>query len=118
MKLPAAKRASSPAPFVKRVATIVFEGHVPHKGHAKAAPGIADYHLSAADEGVYTRLCEGFCAPGEAIVTKSSREIARIMPPATFLEALPRLLKARALTVTFWEHTAATPKFWRKVKSF
>ena len=118
MQQPAARRAPAQAPFVKRMATIVFEGNVPHKGSAKAPSSIAALNLSDADQGVYTRLCEGFCGPGEAIVSKSSKDIARIMSPAKFLEALPRLVKARAVTITFWEHSASAPKFWRKVKSF
>jgi hypothetical protein len=40
------------------------------------------------------------------------------MPPDVFMEALPRLVRARAIGVTFWEHCASTPKFWRKVKNF
>ena len=105
-------------PFIKRMATIVFESSVPHKGNAKSPPAIADFHLSAADQSLYTSLFESFCPAGGAIVSKSSQDIANIMPPATFMEALPRLVKARAVSVTFWEHSAATPKFWRKVKSF
>ena len=118
MKEQAATQTPAREPFVKRMATIVFESSVPHKGNTKVAPSIADCNLSAADLGVYTSLFESFGRAGGAIVSKSSQDIANIMPPATFMEALPRLVKARAVTVTFWEHSAATPKFWRKVKSF
>ena len=100
------------------MATIVFESSVPHKGNPKAVPDVADFHLSAADLGVYTNLFESFGRTGGAIVSKSSQDIASVMPPATFMEALPRLVKAGAVSVTFWEHSAASPKFWRKVKSF
>ena len=34
------------------------------------------------------------------------------------MEALPRLLKAKAISVTFWEHFASAPKLWRKVQTF
>jgi len=104
-------------PFVKRMATIVFEATIPHK-RTKAAVDIADFCLSAGDLGVYTSLLDGFFRVGTPIVSKSAQDVEGIMPAAMFMEALPRLEKANALRVTFWEHAASTPKHWRKVKSF
>ena len=118
MKQFTAKTNPAPAPFVKRMATIVFETNVRPKGNVKGAINVADFHLSDEDRSVYAKLSERFSCAGEAIVSKSAEDIAGIMPPTVFLEALPRLVKARALSVTFWEHAASTPKFWRKVKSF
>lgn len=106
------------APFVKRMATIVFETNVRHKGTTKASINVADFCLSEGDLDVYTNLSKNFFREGEPIVSKSAQDIARIMPPDVFMEALPRLVRARALGVTFWEHRASTPKFWRKVKNF
>lgn len=118
MKQLTAKTNPVQAPFVKRMATIVFETNVRPKGNVKGAINVAEFRLSEEDRGVYTKLSECFTCAGEAIVSKSAQDIASIMPPTVFLEALPRLVKARALSVTFWEHAASTPKFWRKVKSF
>ena len=113
-----AKTNPAKAPFVKRMATIVFEANVRPKGNVKGSVNVADFHLSDQDLGVYAKLSERFFCAGESIVSKSVHDIASIMPPTVFMEALPRLVKARALSVTFWEHAASTPKFWRKVKSF
>ena len=119
MKQPVAKKQKPvAATFSKRMATIVFEANVPQKGNPKAVIGIADFALSPADLDTYTKLSRHFLQDGAPIVSKSAQDIANIMPPEVFMEALPRLTKARALTVTFWEHAAASPKFWRKVKSF
>ena len=118
MKETTAKLAPATAPFVKRMATIVFEANVRPKGNVKGSINVAEFNLSDADRGVYAKLSDRFLCAGEAIVSKSAQDIANIMPPAVFLDALPRLVKARALSVTFWEHAASTPKFWRKVKSF
>jgi hypothetical protein len=118
MKHSVEKISPAQAPFIKRMATIVFEANTPHKGNTKATISIADFNLSAGDLGVYTNLFESFFRIGEPIVSKSAQDIAGIMPPAVFMEALPRLLKARALSVTFWEHRASAPKLWRKVKNF
>ena len=119
MKQPVAtKRKPDQTPFARRMATIVFEANVQHKGNVKATIGVAAFMLSAADLDTYTKLSEHFLQAGEPIVSKSAKDIANIMPPDVFMDALPRLTKARAITVTFWEHSASTPKFWRKVKSF
>ena len=104
-------------PFVKRMATIVFEANVPHKG-SKVPIGIADFRLCEGDMGIYDSLLKAFFRAGEPIVSKSAQDVADIMPQATFMEALPRLVKAGSISVTFWEHHASAPKFWRKVKSF
>jgi len=106
------------APFVKRMATIVFESNVPHKGNTKATISVEDFGLSEEDLGVYTSLSKRFFRVGEPIVSKSAQDIASVMPPDRFMDALPRLVKARALSVTFWEHRASAPKLWRKVKTF
>jgi hypothetical protein len=121
MKAPVAKKKKkkkpSRVPFAKRMATIVFEASVPkHKG--KPAKSKPDFALSAADMATYNKLFKNFLLPGETFVSKSERDITDIMPLDVFMNALPRLAKARAITVTFWEHAAATPKLWRKVKSF
>jgi len=118
MKQSTAKTTPEPTPFFKRMATIVFEANVRPKGNVKSTINVADFHLSDEDRGVYVKLSECFSCAGESIVSKSAQDIASIMPPTVFMEALPRLVKARALSVTFWEHAASTPKFWRKVKSF
>ncbi len=114
----ATKRKPAQAPFIKRMATIVFEANVPQKGNTKTVIGVADFALSPADKDTYTKLSKHFLLAGEPIVSKSAQDVASIMPPEVFMEALPRLVKARAITVSFWEHAAASPKFWRKVKSF
>ena len=105
-------------PFIKRMATIVFETNVRPKGNIKGSINVAEFRLSDEDRTVYTKLSESFSVGGESIVSKSAQDIASIMPTTVFMDALPRLVKARALSVTFWEHAASTPKFWRKVKSF
>jgi len=109
------RRATSP--FIKRKATIVFEANTPHKGSAKAVVPLADFNLSKSDLGVYSSLFEHFCLVGKPIVSMSAQEIASIMPQAVFMEALPRLVKAGILSVTFWEHRVSSPNLWRKVKS-
>ena len=116
--LTAAKMTPAAEPFVKRMATIVFEANVRPKGNVKGSINVEDFRLSEADRSVYDKLSKRFFCAGESIVSKSAQDIAGIMPPAVFMDALPRLMKARALSVTFWEHAASTPKFWRKVKSF
>ncbi len=115
-----AKTKQSPAkePFIKRMATIVFETNVRQKGNVKATICAESFALSATDLQTYTTLSDHFLQAGAPIVSKSAQDIAKIMPPEVFMEALPRLTKARAITVTFWEHTAAAPKFWRRVASF
>jgi len=113
-----AKQTPEKEPFIKRMATIVFETNVRQKGNVKATISVDDFVLSAQDLDTYTKLSDHFLQAGAPIVSKSAQDIARIMPPEVFMDALPRLIKARALTVTFWEHAAASPKFWRKVKSF
>jgi hypothetical protein len=118
MKEPAAKTSEAQVPFAKRMATIVFETNVPHKGNTKATINIANFCLSEGDLGIYTNLFDSFCREGAPIVSKSAQDIASIMPPDVFMEALPRLIRARAIGVTFWEHSASMPKLWRKVKSF
>jgi len=118
MKESTGKADPAQAPFVKRMATIVFETNVRNKGTVKASINVADFCLSEGDLGVYTSLSRNFFREGEPIVSKSAQDIANIMPPAVFMEALPRLIRARALGVTFWEHCASTPKFWRKVHNF
>ena len=118
MKQPTAKTSQEQAPFIKRMATIVFETNVPHKGTNKAKINIADFCLSEGDLGVYTNLFNSFFRDGAPIVSKSAQDIANIMPPDVFMEALPRLVRARAIDVTFWEHCASNPKLWRKVKNF
>ena len=117
MKEIAAKARRVTIPFVKRKATIVFEANTPHKGSTKAALSVSDFHLSKDDLGVYSSLFDHFCLVGKPIVSMSAKEIASIMPPAVFMEALPRLIKAGILSVTFWEHRASSPNLWRKVKS-
>ena len=118
MKQTEAKTNQVQVPFVKRMATIVFEANVQHKGNTKSTISPADFCLSDGDLCVYTNLFESFFRAGEPIVSKSAQDIASIMPPAVFMEALPRLVKARAITVSFWEHRASAPKLWRKVKNF
>lgn len=118
MKDVLAKTEADSAPFNKRMATIVFETNVPHKGNAKASINVAGFSLSAGDLGVYTRLFNHFFRDGEPIVSKSAQEIAAIMPPDEFVAAVPRLVRARALSVTFWEHRASAPKLWRRVDGF
>ena len=100
------------------MATIVFENNVRPKGNVKGTINVEDFNLSDKDRDIYSRLSKNFLSAGEAIVSKSAQDIARVMSPAVFMDAMPRLVKARAISVTFWEHTAATPKFWRKVKGF
>lgn len=117
MKKTAVKTRQAAAPFIKRKATIVFEANTPHKGSAKAVACVADFNLSKDDLGIYTSLFDHFCRVGKPIVSMSAQEIANIMPPAVFMEALPRLEKAGILSVSFWEHRAASPNLWRKVKS-
>jgi len=114
----ATKKKPAQAPFAKRMATIVFEANIQPKGNAKPMVGVSELALSAADLDTYTKLSLHFLLAGGSIVSKSAQDIADIMPPEVFMEALPRLTKAGAITVTFWEHAASTPKFWRKVKSF
>ena len=106
------------APFVKRMATIIFEAKVPHKGSPIDDSTPADFCLSAGDQRVYTSLLKGLFREGEPIVSKSAQDIAGIMPVAVFMEALPRLAKANVISVKFWEHAASAPKHWRKVNSF
>jgi hypothetical protein len=118
MKQPAAKTGEAQVPFIKRMATIVFETNVPHKGNTKATINVANFCLSEGDLSVYTSLFDSFCRDGSPIVSKSAQDIASIMPPAVFMEALPRLIRARAIGVTFWEHCVSTPKLWRKVNTF
>jgi len=118
MKQQTAKTSPEQVPFIKRMATIVFESNVRPRGNVKGTINIEEFHLSDEDRGVYAKLSERFFRAGEAIVSKSAQDIAGVIPPAVFMDALPRLVKARALSVTFWEHAASTPKFWRKVKSF
>jgi len=117
MKQTAAKTRLATPPFIKRKATIVFEANTPHKGSTKTVLSVADFNLSKDDLGVYSRLFEHFCLVGKPIVSMSAKEIASIMSPAVFMEALPRLIKAGILSVTFWEHRVSSPNLWRKVKS-
>ena len=118
MKQATAQKTPAQEPFVKRMATIVFEANVRPKGNVKGTINIEDFHLSDDDRKVYIKLSDKFFCAGESIVSKSAQDIANVMPTTVFMDALPRLVKARALSVTFWEHAASTPKFWRKVKSF
>jgi len=118
MKQATARKTPAQNSFIKRMATIVFEANVRPKGNVKGTINIADFHLSDTDLKVYTKLSEKFFCGGESIVSKSAQDIEKLMPTTVFMDALPRLVKARALSVTFWEHAASTPKFWRKVKSF
>ncbi len=118
MKQALAKTASDQVPFSKRMATIVFETNVPHKGGTKASINVAGFSLSAGDLGIYTRLFDHFFRDGEPIVSKSAQDIAAIMPPDEFVSAVPRLIRARALSVTFWEHRVSAPKLWRRVDGF
>ena len=111
------KRTKSPAPFAKRMATIVFEASIA-KSRSKAPNSVVSLGLSVKDKATYTKLSRHFLPTDEMFASKSEADIAAIMPVAEFMDALPRLAKARAITVTFWEHTAASPKFWRSVKSF
>lgn len=114
------------SPFVNRMVTIIFEPNIPHKGTVKPKAKIKDqptinitnFHLSAGDLEVYTRLFKGFFRIGFPMVTKTEADIAKIVPPAVFMEALPRLEKAKAVSATFWEHCASAPDLWREVKSF
>ena len=117
MKSPVAKKKKSPVPFAKRMATIVFEASI-LKGKSEATKSKAVLSLSVKDRATYAKLSKHFLTGDETFVSKSEADIAKIMPLAVFMDALPRLAKARAITVTFWEHTAASPKFWRGVKSF
>jgi hypothetical protein len=100
------------------MATIIFEANVPHAGNTKTTVNLADFRLSKEDLGVYNSLSKNFFRVGEPIVSKSAQDIANIMLPDVFMEALPRLVKSGAISVTFWEHRASTPKLWRKVKTF
>jgi hypothetical protein len=118
MKESIAKTRTAAAAFIKRKATIVFETNTPHKGNTKTIISVADLNLTKDDLGIYTRLFDSFFREGEPIVSKSAKEIASVMSPAVFMEALPRLVKAGALSVTFWEHRASAPNLWRKVKTF
>ncbi len=111
-------RTAAAAAFIKRKATIVFETNTPHKGNTKAIISVADLNLTKDDLGIYTRLFDSFFREGAPIVSKSAKEIESVMSPAVFMEALPRLVKAGALSVTFWEHRASAPNLWRKVKAF
>ena len=104
-------------PFVKRMATIVFEANIPRKG-TKDQVDISDFRLCEGDVGIYASLLKAFFRVGEPIVSKSARDVTDIMPQAMFMEALPRLVKAGAISVAFWEHAPSAPKFWRKVKGF
>ena len=118
MKSPVAtKQKLSPVPFAKRMATIVFEASSP-KVKGRATESGAVLALSVKDRATYTKLSKHFLPADETFVSKSEADVAKIMPLAVFMDALPRLAKARAITVTLWEHTAASPKFWRSVKSF
>ena len=117
MKSPVATKKKSPVPFAKRMATIVFEASIP-KGKSGATKSGAVLALSVKDRAAYAKLSKHFLPADETFVSKSEADIAKIMPLAVFMDALPRLAKARAITVTFWEHTAASPKFWRSAKSF
>ena len=118
MKESLVKTVQGREPFVKIMATIVFETNVRHKGRTKAAINIPAFGLSEEDLCVYTSLFASYFREGEPIVSKSAQDISGLMPPAVFMEALPRLVRARAIGVTFWEHSASAPKVWRKVKSF
>jgi hypothetical protein len=111
------KKKKSSVPFAKRMATIVFEASIPKRNGRTTSSG-PDLALSVKDRATYTKLAKHFLPEGETFVSKSEADIVKIMPLDVFMEALPRLAKARALTVTFWEHSAATPKFWRKAESF
>ena len=105
-------------PFVKRMATIVFDANVVHRRNAKPVIAPVKFCLSDEDLGVYTSLSNSFFRDGVPIVSKSAEDIAGIMPMTVFMDALPRLTKARAISVTFWEHFASAPNLWRKVKNF
>jgi len=100
------------------MATIVFETNVVHRGNIKPAIDPASFCLSDEDLGVYKNLSNSFFRDGSPIVSKSAKDISSIMPIVVFMDALPRLAKARAITVTFWEHFASAPQLWRKVKNF
>ena len=112
------KARRTQALFVKRMAKIVFETNVRQKGNAKASINVADFCLSADDHGVYTQLVANFFREGESVISKSAAEIAEVIPPAVFQDALPRLVKAGALSVSFWEHRASSPNLWRRVPNF
>ena len=118
MKQTDAKTTSARLPFAKRMATIIFEANVPHAGNTKTTINLADFRLSKEDLSVYANLSKSFFRVGEPIVSKSAQDIASIMPPDVFMEALPRLVRAGAISVSFWEHRASTPKLWRKVKTY
>ena len=118
MKRQDSKAGRAHVPFVKRMATIVFEANVPHKGSTKADLGLADFRLCEGDAGIYASLLKAFFLVGEPIVSRSARDVEAIMPTDTFMEALPRLVKAGAISIAFWEHNASAPKFWRKVQGF
>ena len=111
------KKKKSPVPFAKRMATIVFEASIA-KGKGSATNSRAVLALSVKDRATYKKLSKHFLPADATFASKSEADIAKIIPLDVFMDALPRLAKAKAITVTFWEHTAAAPKFWRSVKSF
>jgi len=118
MKKSAATPRQVQEPFVKRMATIVFDANIVCGRNTKPVISPVNLCLSDKDLGVFNSLSDSFFRDGVPIVSKSAKDIASIMPMAVFMDALPRLAKARAISVTFWEHFASAPKLWRKVKTF